>query len=562
MHTEEIRKVPFLRALIPLLAGIIASRYLSCQGILPWLLCILLFILLCMGFYFSHHNINPYFNRLYGVVLQLLFIALGMVYGQGNESYRDIPYTSYTARICGDILDRESSSSLVLDRIYYCSGKMRIRLKGKVQVYVQKEQRTGRLKPGMCMVARGGLNGWERSPDRKNFDYGAYLAGRGIYYTGYLDSLSWMLIPGRESMDPRILALNLRRSMMGLLLRERPPGFNEEGAILASLLAGYRGGLGDDLKQQFIRSGSMHILAISGLHVGILYLIPALIIRHIRRHFLLRVIASVLSLLLLWGYALLTGMSPSVSRAAGMCSLHAVARLTGRKASLLHLLSLAALIMILLRPPLIFEAGFQLSFSAVTGIALFHRRLANLVTFPGRLLRWCWKMSSLSLSAQIGTAPLVIYHFHGYPNYSLLSNFLVVPLAALILYNGILFFSLSWIPVLSGFLSLSLHYLGRILNTVTGIAGQLPGAFSGELSISLIEVILIYILIFFIYLFIHYRDTRIIMAVLLSMVLLLSVSSCLKYRELRRPVSFTGPYIFLYNTDDQLFNRELTGHVT
>jgi competence protein ComEC len=361
------------------------------------------------------------------------------------------------------------------------------------------------------------------------------MTGRGICYSGYLDSLSWILVPAQKCRNPVILSLKLRQHMMELLSRDRPPGFSQEGAILASLLLGYRDGIGEDLQQQFTRSGAMHILAISGLHVGILYLIPAVLIGKIRRPFSLKVSASVFSLLLLWSYALLTGLSPSVIRAAGMCSIYGVAKLSGRRTGLLHLLSMAAFIMVIIRPSMIFEAGFQLSFSAVTGIALFYQRLKSLFNFSYLLPRWCWKMTSLSLSAQAGTAPLVIYHFHEYPAYSLLSNLLVIPLATMILYSGILFFSLSWVPVLSGFLSMLLHCLCRMLNAVTEYISRLPGASFGDLSLCVIQVLILYFLMLFLALYLRRRHVRFLMAIILSAAIFFAVSCCMKIR------GFNGP---------------------
>jgi competence protein ComEC len=263
--------------------------------------------------------------------------------------------------------------------------------------------------------------------------------------------------------------------------------------------------------------------------------------------------------LLLWSYALLTGLSPSVIRAAGMCSIHGVARLARRKTSLLHLLSLSAMIMVITRPPVIFEAGFQLSFAAVAGIALFYPRLKGLVHFSLWLPQWCWKMTALSLSAQAGTFPLVIYHFREYPCYSLLSNLPVIPLTVLILYSGALFFSLSWIPGISGLLSVVLHYLCRILNVITGFTSRLPWSVTGELSITPGQVLVLYCMILLTALYAEYRRVRTLMALILSVIMMLAISGCLKYRELTGPVSQSLPGRSLQETVDQSYTSGQKG---
>ena len=557
MLREEIRKAPLLRALIPLTAGIIFSRCMACWEFYPAtgivLLCIPLLILLTL----YQGRVDPGFNRFYGLLVQLVFFIAGIYSLPGNESPEDIPYTVFMGRICSDVVERQRSFRLTMDRISFYEDTLLIAMEGKAEVYIRKDSLCAGLQPGMRLLMKGRLNAYDPSAAQEGFDYAAYLAGKGILYTTFIDSLSWRVVeaeewpPGwmaeRESrwmsgpdISPGIKALNLRRAMSQLLAGKLPPGTGEEGAILSSLLLGYRGGLPDDLNEQFRRSGSMHILAISGLHVGILYFLPFMMIRKIRRPLSLRAFLSVVLLVFLWAYALLVGMSPSVSRAAGMCTIYGLAGFSNRRVSMVQVMSLAALVMILVRPAMIFEAGFQLSFLALTGIAMFYQRLYGLFTFnriitiPGIILKWAWRMTSLSLSAQIGTAPLVIYHFGQYPAYSLLSNLVVVPLTMLILYNGILFFGLLWVPSLTGILSFTLYKLACMLNEFTALVARFPGAMlpgtpwaTGGLTelwfpgISILQVLLVYSLIFFTWLFLEKKNTFSLMAILFSIFLIL-----------------------------------------
>jgi competence protein ComEC len=540
MLIEELKRTPILRALVPMITGIIFARHLGTFLLVSCTILILTTIILCFVFLFYNNRLNPSSIRFHGFLIQVILFIAGMVSYPRHDSVSDINYSNYSGRICSDIIKKENSFSLVLDRISYENDMTTGKLKTRVQVYIQPGQNISDLEPGMIMNARGVLRAYEIPGKRREFDYPTYLAGKGILYTGYLDSLSWVSIPGNGHGSVKIIALNLRRHLLGVLKENRPPGLIDEEAILASLLLGYRGELQADTRQHFTEAGAMHILAISGLHVGILYFLPFLIIRKIRGSLFLRISLSVLLLLLLWAYAMLAGMSPSVTRAVGMCSIYEMARISGRKLNPMQVMSLSAFIIVIIRPSVVFESGFQLSFLAVTGIILFYRRLNNLLTITRSLPRWCWRITSLSFSAQIGTAPMVLYNFGQYPNYSLISNLVMIPLATMILYNGILFLSFSWIPAISGSLSPSLYFLAKIMNFCTGFAARIPGASSGNISISAIQVIIIYTIIFIIYLYLEKRHRHFLLVLMFSLFLYFSASSFLKYNDIRKSRDVSG----------------------
>jgi len=541
---EEFRKAPILRALIPLVAGIICARIMDYNGILLntgfILVCIPVIFLLILVRGLFRRNAEPGIIRCYMIFLQGAFFLAGMISLPGKPGMVDIPHVQFTGRICSDVLEKENTFRLVIDKLYYYADSLHLPIKGKVQLYIQKDVRCRDLRPGMHMSGKGGLRGYRPPEVRDEFDYAAYLADRGIYYTSWLDSLSWNYdsIPAAQRgalISPRITVLNLRGKMIHKL---------GDKAIPASILLGYRGGLTAEIKTAFRRSGSMHILAISGLHVGILYFLPFLLIRRIRRPQFLRISFSLLLLVLLWSYAFLTGLSASVSRAAGMCSLFGLASISGRRISHLQVISLSAFSMLLVRPTMLFEAGFQLSFLAISGIAMFYRRLFELFSFkrcriklrgrtyslPGVIMKWLWRMTCLSVSAQAGTAPLVILHFGEYPVYSFICNLVAVPLATLILYNGVLFFSLSWLPGTTNVFSFILSRLGELLEWFTGSIASLPGAVIGGVGsaiseISILQVALLYVIILSVYLYLERRSPASMLALPLTALLFL-LASC------------------------------------
>jgi len=267
---------------------------------------------------------------------------------------------------------------------------------------------------------------------------------------------------------------------------------NAQQAILSALLLGYRDEMDTVLKQNFARSGTMHILAVSGLHVGIIYLLPALLLRRLRHYPFAVIPAGIMVFAGLWFYAFLTGLSVSVVRAVTMCCIHGIAMVSRRKVSPLHVISLAAFIIILARPAAVFEAGFQLSFAAVTGIAFLYRRFLSNIRLPGWFGRRISQMISVSLAAQLSTVPLAIYYFSMFAPASVLANLVVIPLATLILYAGFGFFLISGTnPIAESLVSL-LDLLSSSLEWFTRSIAGMQGIYAGGLSLIPSQVILLY----------------------------------------------------------------------
>ena len=456
---------------------------------------------------------------LQAAMFQGLFLCMGLMMGREDEVAR-IPETMIQGRICDEIVAGERTYRTRLDKVYYRSGEEWTRLQGRVQVYLEGEDRCEELLPGSFISASGSMSLYEDPMNPFEFNYGACQRGKGIFYHLYLESSSWMPCPGYAAGGLKIRSKLLRRVLMERI--ERNIRGSHERAILYSLLLGYREDLEPEVKQQFIRSGSMHILAVSGLHVGILYLLPAFLIGKIRGSITGRLTAALVVLALLWFYALLTGLSPSVVRAVTMCSVHRMGILMGRKTGIFHVLSLTAFIMIVSRPAIIFEAGFQLSFAAVAGIAGFQKPLFMMIPVKGWLARRTWQLVTLSLAAQLATAPLSLFYFHQFSHVFVLSNLAVIPLATVILYVGFAFILLSSLGLYP--LSGVLEWLTFLLGGITRLMGRIPGAFSENITLIPVQVVLLYLAAILICLFFYSRKIAVLHAMMVTVAALLLVS--------------------------------------
>ncbi|NND09549.1 MAG: ComEC family competence protein [Saprospiraceae bacterium] len=321
------------------------------------------------------------------------------------------------------------------------------------------------------------------------FNYQRYFKGKQIYHQAYLNEPPMLLATDQDMPWHRYprkwrAALNL-----ALVARIENP---DALALCQALLLGDKSMLPEDLKDAFVDAGTMHILAVSGLHLGIIYLILRTLFSFIGlRTGVPKVIRSVLIILCLWSFALMVGGAASVVRAATMFSLFEFSRVIFRKNYALNSLSLAALGLVLVDPMSIYDIGFQLSFMALLGILICQKPIEQICLVENRWLYKIWQMVSLSLAAQLFTFPLSIYYFNEFPIFFWLSGVVAIPLAFLLLAAGIGFFALSFIPILGAILAFLLSHIALLLNGWIYLIQQIPGVSIERIHIDIYQVALL-----------------------------------------------------------------------
>lgn len=299
-------------------------------------------------------------------------------------------------------------------------------------------------------------------------DYAGYQRRQGISGTAFCFTNAWRAT-GRKDTHPtwRIRALQWREK---LTLQYASHLEGRELAIVSALTLGDKSLLDSDTREIYADSGVSHVLALSGLHLGILFFIyQSLVLRPFTRHRSIYIPLSVIGLLLLWSFTLIAGLPLSLIRAAVMFSLLQAVGWMRRKGNSMSHLIVAAWLILLFDPQALFDVGFQLSFTSVLSILILMPRIP--VPAIARRRYWAralYNLPMVSLCAQIGTAPLVAYHFHQLPTYGIIANFIAVPMAYLVLGAVVLFFI---VPFLQG-------PLGALLSAVVGTANHLLSAIS------------------------------------------------------------------------------------
>ena len=376
----------------------------------------------------------------------------------------------------------EKDRSIAIDVLIIKSGR-------KVRCYFEKDKRAKCLVPGDGLLIAGSVAPCtERLND--GFHYRRYMEGQGFSGQCYVRSNHWQR--ARISLHElsrfsrlRIAFLRLRHK---LLARYRLLGADDDRyGVLAAMTLGDKSALSKELREVYAVSGASHILALSGMHLGILYLLLTMITFS---HHQQRVWSQALTVVAVWAFAMLTGLSTSVVRSAIMISCFAVFSVGHRNGAPLNTLSLSAIIILCQNPYALFDVGFQLSFGAVLSILLLTPLMTRWKGVPGRLGVVITGCIQVSLAAQIGVAPLLAYHFGRFSTYFLLTNLIVLPAAYLILYGSLLMLLIPWTP-----LSVGVTSIVSGLNSILTQINRWPLASIEGLHPSVLQVILCYLII-------------------------------------------------------------------
>lgn len=328
----------------------------------------------------------------------------------------------------------------------------------------------------------------------ETFDYAAYLQTQHIFYQA-------MLTHGQvkqTSLNRGNLLFSWVYKVQQLfsgVLAKYLPGTTESG-IARALLYGDDNGIDRETISAYANTGTLHVLAVSGMHVSLLFYVFGQLLGWLNLTRAGRVIKALLLLLLLWTYAVLCGLSPSILRATVMFSFVIAGTLLERKGNIYNTLAASGLVLLMADTGMLFNTGFQLSYLAVFGIVFFHPYINRWYAPNNWLARQVWQIVSVSLAAQLATTPVSLLYFHQFPWCFLLSNLIVIPLTTIILYGSMLLLLLSWWPTAAFGLGKLLFFLIGATNKTILIIGSLPYAYTDGLVTDVAQTLLLYTLLF------------------------------------------------------------------
>lgn len=491
-----IGKTPFFRLLLPVIAGIIAGTFFP--AVLPATLPISLCGLLLMLLLFLIRPDDQYnFRGLFGAGVYFFLFSLSL--------YQVNQHTISTRLSSSTVIQYNLGTVLDIPELKPRSIAVNIKTaepdRKKIILYLAPTDEARELKPGDEIVFRTRLEPFRNFGNPDDFDYAGYMNIKGFAGSGYVPAGDWQKTGQRMNSIPimaqqfRAKALDFYRSFD---LESDAYGF------ICALTLGYRTHLSNDVQEAFRASGTAHVLALSGLHVGIVYAVISFLFSFLGKNRYLFLTRQWLIIVVLWAFVFVVGMSASVVRAAIMLTLYSIGNLYHRNGFSYNSLAAAAFLILVFRPFYLFDAGFQMSFGAVFAILFFNPKLLNLYRPAHKVSKYLWNLLCITTAAQLGVFPLVLYHFGTFPTWFFITNMLVVPLVGVIIYAtfplvifGVLR-TLQWdliSPIYTSFQWVE-KILIELLLKIVYISESIPFAQISDKKISFLQLILLLMFIY------------------------------------------------------------------
>ena len=497
------KKAPFIRFLIPLIAGITLQWHLQIQPEVLWTLLFVSFIPLITFFFISFFE-RYKLSVIIGLAITGIFIAIGGLLArykniQHDENWFGRKYqneNSLIVTLLENPVEKTKSYKAIASVDFILKDDSCIKTKGTLILYFKKDSVISNLEYGSQLIITKPLQEIKNSGNPGGFDYKRYSLFQGITHQVYLRKS----VPLEKEKEFEILSttnknffqqfLNSSREKVLNILRTNIKGEKELG-LAEALLIGYKDDLDKTLVQSYSNTGVVHVIAISGLHLGLIYWLLTWFFKPLQKRKKIKWLRPVLILAGLWLFSLLAGAQPSVLRSAIMFTCIVLGDSLTRKSSIFNTLAVSAFLLLCINPYWLWDVGFQLSYAAVLSIVIFMQPIYSWFYIKNKALDFLWKLNSVTIAAQILTVPVGIYHFHQFPNYFLLTNFLAVPLSSLILLGEILLCVVSFIPTVAAFIGKILFWLIWIMNSYVERIEKFPLSLWDGLQISIPQAILL-----------------------------------------------------------------------
>ncbi|HHH50696.1 MAG TPA: ComEC family competence protein, partial [Saprospiraceae bacterium] len=419
-------------------------------------------------------------------------------------------------------IKKRVKASILLEKISDENGDWK-HTTGKVLAFFERDAKTQELSYGDRIVFSSKLFKIKAPLNPRQIDFQNFYYYQNIHYQSFINEKDWHLLQKANGTDLLARAGFWRKQFLKILQQHLHN--TKEYAVGAALILGYKNDLSDEMKTAYSHTGASHILAVSGMHVGLFAALIGFLLSWMKwfgRGW--NRIKNLILIFCLFVFALLTGASPPVVRAVFMFSLVLIGLSLGRSPNIYNTIAASAFCLLCYNPFYLMSLSFQLSFFAVIGIVYFYPKIYKRWYIPNRFFDFFWKLTAIALAAQIATLPLTIFYFHQFPIYFLLSGWIVVPLSPLILGLGIALFAFHSFPVLAGIIGKILYGCIWLMNALIFLIQEIPQGLIEGLWISLLTVILLYSFIVMISAAFQLKNFRL---VIVSAILLLGI--CLNF---------------------------------
>lgn len=436
-------------------------------------------------------------KQLFSVFSWMFFFLIGLylVFSQDARNNKNF-YGNFL--IANSIIEVKVKKVLKENRFYHkyitavtaVGGKV---TRGEVLLNVQKDSIKESAKINDIFYFKSNVSSIDSVKNPYQFNYKLYLEKQGVYQQFFLRESSYLYVNSSELSIYKI-AENIRTKIERSLVLNGFKG--EELGVIKALILGQRSTISKELLNEYTNAGAIHILAVSGLHVGIILLIFSLILKPLEKIKNGIFIKTILIIVMLWCFAVIAGLSASVVRAVTMFTAVAIGMSIKRKTFVIHSLITSMFVLLLVKPLFIFDVGFQLSYLAVFSIVTIQPKLYQIWKPKWKLVDRAWQLFTVSLAAQIGVLPISLFYFHQFPGLFMLSNLVIIPYIGIILMGGILVMLLAILDVLPSLLANLYNMVITLMNDFVGWIALQESFLIKEISFSRSLLITSYIIIF------------------------------------------------------------------
>ena len=501
------KRAPFIRLLLPLITGIL----------LQWYLPIPLIVIVSSGlsfslayFLFNHLPLSLRFKipGFQGLLLNMILLTGGLFITWQNDIRN---YKNWFGNIYQKedyLLVRINEPVTEKARSYKAEGDVEAVIhegtaassKGKLLLYFAKDPLIKQLSYGSRILLGKMPEPVKNAGNPGSFNYEQYAAFQQIFHTVFLKTEDWQLADEEKFIKNTKInwfkgIIYLARDKILSILRKNIDPEESKLSIAEALLIGYTNDLDRTVLQAYTNTGVVHIIAISGMHLTLIYLLLAWIFSRVPLVNRSKWLQLLLVLSCLWFFSFLTGAGASVLRAAIMFSFINVGRNLAKATSIYNSLAASAFVLLCYNPYLLWDVGFQLSYLAVAGILVFQKPIYQTLKINNRWKNKVWEMLSVTLAAQILTFPICLYYFHQFPLLFLLSNLVAIPLSSLILYFEIGLLMVSWVPYLGTWVGKMTEWMVALMNMFIKGMNKIPYALWQYIPASIISTWILYVLI-------------------------------------------------------------------
>jgi competence protein ComEC len=495
------RQFPLVRLILPVFLGMATGIFYETDLIVPLFLPGMIFLSLGFLVFFPKYIFSWSYRWITGLLIFLLTALFSFrIMMMGKDTLKKDYFGNFQSiqRSCiGEVIEpviqKQKSTKLIVGITWMKENGEWRKMRGKSLVYIGISRGSQLLCYGDRLVMNTKFTMPDESRNPGGFDNRRYLRLKGVYRQAYVKPDHWRLLSrGNRNLFFQ-MALSWRDRMLMILRNNGVKG--REFAVAGALLLGYVDEVDNDLMRDYSATGVMHILSVSGMHVGMIFLVLDKLLAFLEKRKNGVYGKAFLVIVFIWLYALITGLSPAVMRAAAMLSLVVIGKAMKRHPDILNILAASVIFLLVWQPLLLADLGFQLSYLAVAGIVLLYKPVYDLYVPDNGLLDKVWSIVAVSIAAQLVTLPLCLYYFHQFPNYFIVTNIIVIPLSNLIIYTGILALALGNIPWISLVVARALSLMVWFLNAFIHWMGALPFSVTRGIVITFPESIVLYLIL-------------------------------------------------------------------